>query len=184
MTRPVHILCALFFAASAGCAVDVARLDDPTLDGDLAGAGLHQVSRAEWEAAPAGCEDAPFAELHLAGCEGEPTLGALLDSTGKVVCVDALSVLRDELAAAPEDSLAADPSPQPSRPPPVNLAAARPIQSQVSMKSTRGDPTPTPVVQGDPTPTPVTNPDLFVYRPERMERPPEEDPTPTPTMEE
>lgn len=184
MTRSIRILGALLVAIASGCAADVARLDDPTLDGDLVGVGLHQVSRSEWEAAPAGCEDAPLTELHLAGCEGEPTLGALLDDEGKVVCVDSLSVLRDELSTTPEDALSADPSPQPSHPGPMNVSSARPIQGTAMPKSAQADPTPTPVVQEDPTPTPVTNPDLLLQHVPLIERAPdEEDPTPTPTTE-
>lgn len=186
MTRTIAILGAL--ALASGCAADVSRLDrldNPTLDGDLANQGLHQVSRAEWESAPAGCEDAPLWDLHLAGCEGEPALGALLDQDGEVVCVDALGVLREELAAAPAGPLAADPSPQPSYPGAMGIRNARPVRGTVPTSS-RPDPTPTPVVQADdPTPTPVTNPDLLLRQGvpfvERM--PDEEDPTPTPTTQ-
>ncbi len=178
MTRSIHALL-LALALGSGCALDVPRLEDPTLDGSLAGAGLHQVARAEWEAAEAGCEDAPIAELHLAGCEGEPALGALLDADGKVVCVDAMSTLRDELdRETPPEPLHADPSPQPSRA--MRVAAPLPISGHAT---SRPDPTPTPVVHADPTPTPITNPDLVAPRIPIEERPPEEDPTPTPTME-
>ncbi|MCA9605392.1 MAG: hypothetical protein KC619_07345 [Myxococcales bacterium] len=185
MTRSIRILGALLLVLASGCAAEVTRLDNPTLDAELATQGLHQVSRAEWEAAPAGCEDAPLWQLHLAGCEGEPTLGALLDDDGEVICVDALGMLREELAAAPTGPLTADPSPQPSYPGAITVREARPIQGTVPT-ATHEDPTPTPVVQADdPTPTPVTNPDVLFFQGlpmvERM--PDEEDPTPTPTTE-
>lgn len=183
MTRPLTLLVAL--ALASGCAVDIDRLDPPTLDGAQVGAGLHQISRAEWEAAVAGCEDAPFAELHLVACEGEPSLGALVDTKGDVFCVDAMSVLRDELEeAAAIDPFAADPSPQPSHPGPMAFPAAVPVIGSARPQSAQHDPTPTPIVQADPTPTPVTNPDLILDIIPRMERgPDEEDPTPTPTTE-
>lgn len=181
MNRLLHLLVVL--ALASGCALDVPRIEDPTLDGLPVGGGLQQVSRAEWEAAEAGCEDAPFAELHLVGCEGEPSLGALVDLEGDVVCVDALSVLRDELHRPAAEPLAADPSPQPSHPGPMGFAARVPVVGSARPGATRPDPTPTPIVEEDPTPTPVTPNFVDRFVPQMERRGAEEDPTPTPTTE-
>lgn len=172
----------------AGCLGDATVDATPVLDS--LERDFDTLARVHWEAASPGCEDQPIASLTLVTCENEPSLGALVDPEGKVICVDAMQTLLDELAAA--DPLAADPSPQPSHPGTPNgyAAAQMPLESAPpAMMATSGtlrDPTPTPVVEADdPTPTPVTNPDLLIpfVRFQLPPEPEEDDPTPTPTME-
>lgn len=85
-----------------------APLDEaPTIDA---------VDRPTWERAAPGCEDVDLDGLRIAACDGETLLGALVSSHG-VVCVDALSLLREEIAAhAPEAPTLADPTPTPALP--------------------------------------------------------------------
>ena len=140
-----------------------------------------EVDRAIWERATAGCEGVERDGSYLVACEGEPLLGAIVDSeSGNVRCVDSLSLIIEELDTTELDMsnlapTSADPSPQPSHPgihPRSGghyLAATRADDGgwTALAATTRADPTPTPVTRADPTPTPVTRPD----------------PTPTPTME-
>ncbi len=80
---------------------------------------LSPVDAARWRAAPAGCEDVMDTGLVLALCDGEPMLGALVDTDGQVRCVDALGLLVPPTRLDVRlDPRAGDPSPQPNRPPP------------------------------------------------------------------
>ena len=174
---------ALLLTLAVGCADAPSHLD-PLTNGSST-LGLATVSQSEWESAPAGCEDADFTLLELFVCAEEPSLGALVANDGKVVCVDSLDLLIEELAAG---STAADPSPQPSHPGRPDMDSGDPAPSALP-----GD-THTATFQlvsddgtyGDPTPTPVTNPtfelltSLFADVEHEGE---EEDPTPTPTTE-
>ena len=173
-------------ALLSGCVGDLAVDGAPTLEGITP--LDHTVVMGQWEDAPAGCEDAPE-DLALYRVEDQPLLGALVDDEGGVFCVDAISVLIEELDVA--GALRADPSPQPSHPgSPDTQHALIAYTSEggsdaPSQGGTQADPTPTPTVYEDPTPTPVINPDWAPQPlPEVVERDPdEEDPTPTPTME-
>lgn len=74
------------------------------------------IARPAWERAAPGCEDVDLRGLRIATCDGEPLLGALVSSHG-VVCVDALSLLREEVAGrAPDAPTLADPTPTPALP--------------------------------------------------------------------
>ena len=185
MTRRLATLFAILsLAGLAGCA------GDPALDGEALDRSLidGELDRAVWEAASPGCEDVDPTGMTLAACEGEPLLGALVDAAGRVACVDAMSVLIDEVVAVRMlRPASADPSPQPSHPgmgdegddaagrvvgtEDPNGDAFRPATGGV----VRADPTPTPIsepLREDPTPTPVVEPrDQW-------------DPTPTPVMPE
>lgn len=179
---PIFVLALL-----SGCVGDLAVDGDPSLDG--APTLADTLAIGQWEEAEPGCEDAIRDDLTLYRVDEQPLLGALVDDEGKVICVDALAVLVDELEAA--GALAADPSPQPSHPGAPDTQQTRIAYSSMGSSEapaeggTRSDPTPTPTVYGDPTPTPVINPDWAPQpRPEMAERDPDErDPTPTPTME-
>lgn len=183
---------ALLFVWLAGCVGDPALVDtDPDLGGPF-DRPLEEVERARWEAAEAGCEDVILVGVTLYACEGEPLLGALVDESGDVRCVDAMDVLVEDLRlATPTNPLADDPSPQPSRPgglpyrPISGSTTGRPAVSTATRAGGfREDPTPTPVVWADPTPTPITDPDRRdptptpVVEPEREE----EGPAPTPSI--
>ena len=175
------ILCALVGVACAG---------DPAHEQAAEASHVDVEIPAEaWSEAEPGCEAAAetHAYLRLAGCAGEPLLGALLDRDGAVVCVDSLSLLLAEQEVR-VDPAAADPSPQPSRPndrrePPVTQQYRQTTAHQTAEDGSRRDPTPTPITdpdRADPTPTPV----IHVYGPSpvraRIVTP---DPTPTPVVE-
>jgi hypothetical protein len=141
----------------------------------------HEVDRALWGRATPGCEGIPREGSYLVACEGEPLLGAIVDSeNGNICCVDSLSLIIEELDTAGMDAsgiapTSADPSPQPSHPGIHPRAGAHRVAASraddggwAAVNATiEADPTPTPVTRADPTPTPVT----------------QGDPTPTPTME-
>ena len=157
----------LLFVLLAGC------VGDPDLRGVDTGLEapanrpLEEVERARWEAAEPGCEDVILVGVTLYACEGEPTLGALVDESGDVRCVDAMSILLEDLRGAMDiDPLAHDPSPQPSDPgavpyQPTASSGTEPpaLTTATRADGSRADPTPTPVVRADPTPTPITDPD-------------------------
>ncbi|MBX3271330.1 MAG: hypothetical protein KF729_13780 [Sandaracinaceae bacterium] len=178
MHRTLHLVLAI--ALGTGCALDVATPED--LAAFSAVEGLALVPRADWERAPAGCEGAAVASLRLAGCEGEPALGALVDGAGAVVCVDALGALYAQLrATATPSALPSDPSPQPSHPEPLlqgnalhPISAESPPPMPLSAR---------PVVTRDPTPTPVIDERLLARLGRAGSGPDKEDPTPTPTTE-
>ncbi len=121
MTRLRLLLSLLFALLTAGC------LGDPDIDGAAVPLSLEpEVEAAAWQAAPAGCEDVRPLGLRLAGCVGAPALGALVDARGRVQCVDALGTFElNPLVTAPITPQAGDPSPQPNRPPPPQLADRR-----------------------------------------------------------
>lgn len=152
-------LLALSLSSLAGCAAETA----PMLE-EAAVELATTAERGAWEAAVPGCEDVRGDDLRLVTCEGESELGCVVDGAGQVLCVDALDLLFEEIAAFELPSHASDPSPQPS------VVAVR------AALAPRRDPTPTPLVRAqraDPTPTPLTEPDADA----------EHDPTPTPMME-
>lgn len=180
MTRRTTLV---LFVLLAGCT------GDPDLDGSDATIRLQleEVERSRCEAAPPGCEGVDIAAVTLYSCEGEPLLGALVDRDGGVLCVDAMSVLIEELRLVTEP-LADDPSPQPSHP---GAASREPTggsadeEPSVASSSTSAEPLLTPIAHADPTPTPVIEPVLRDPTPTPIVQPEpdEEDPTPTPTME-
>ncbi len=181
MTSRTSILLLVLLAGCAG---------DPDLHGPGSSIDfqLEELERSRWEAAPPGCEGIDTAGVILFSCEGEPLLGALVSGDGAVLCVDAMSLLIEELHSI-MDPLADDPSPQPSHP---GIAGMEPIAgsadeepAMVARSATYADPTPTPVVRADPTPTPVSDPVLRDPTPTPIVQPEadEEDPTPTPTMD-
>lgn len=94
---------------------------------DAASLAAVAIERPVWEAAPAGCEGVREGGLAVASCEGEPSLAALVDRHGAVLCVDALSliVLEAHGLSATSWPSAGDPSPQPNRPPPPEARAPK-----------------------------------------------------------
>ena len=116
MSRLVSILC-LFVAA--GCA------GDPDLGAVSEAITLRvPVERIEWERAIAGCEGAPRRHTVIFPAAGEPSLGALVDLDGHVLCVDSLSLLaaeeeeedRSDARYVPYDETLHDPTPTPLTP--------------------------------------------------------------------
>lgn len=164
--------------ALAGLTLGVALLSgcagDPDHDAAAAAlAGADVVPYAAWSGARAGCEGMDLASLHLAGVEGEPLLAALVRDNGSVACVDAISILIEELELGAVTPLE-DPSPQPSDPTITPFAMEDPTPPSTDSEDDGeldGDPTPTPMygdIGHDPTPTPMYPGD------------PDHDPTPTP----
>jgi len=79
------------------------------------------VERLEWEAALAGCEDERSLGARIHRVVGEPLLGALVDPTGRVLCVDAISTLREGNEPRPQGEQNWDPTPTPLTPTPELL---------------------------------------------------------------
>jgi len=77
--------CLLF--AWVGCA------GDPDLAAMQASLDTSPIERALWERARPGCEDVAPGSARLHPAAGEPLLGVLLDARGRVLCVDAMSLL-------------------------------------------------------------------------------------------
>ncbi len=120
--RPWPLL--LLLLTAPGCA------GDPDVDPAQAALDVGPaIERSRWEGAPPGCEGQSGEGLRLAACDGAPSLGALVDFEGRVLCVDAIALLVVEARPAAITPVAGDPSPQPNRPPPPEVgtttAAAR-----------------------------------------------------------
>lgn len=113
----------LFLLLSAvGCA------GDPDVDAAEAALDVgHMIERARWESAPPGCEGQRGEGLRLATCDGAPSLGALVDYEGRVLCVDAIALLVVEARPSAITPVAGDPSPQPNRPPPPEVSTTTTI---------------------------------------------------------
>ncbi len=112
--RSSFIIAILVVLGSAGC------IGDPDVEGVRSSLVLVEVERTRWEPAPPGCEGQSV-ELGLRICEGAPSLGALVDSEERVVCVDSLALLAEERQIVGGGVFGGDPSPQPNRPPPPEL---------------------------------------------------------------
>ena len=129
MMRGMPTIVVFALLALAGCAGDPDLVSSEAALDESVGGQL-EIDRSRWERATAGCEGADLSSSSLLGCAGEPLLGALMGRDGRVVCVDSLSLLREETRA-------------------VRMPTAGTIP----------DPTPTPVMPlggyQDPTPTPA-----------------------------
>lgn len=169
-------LVALTTAPLGGCAlggpgplaVDAAN-QDSLIEVTPGTTALDSVDSTDWMAAPAGCEGRIDGDTEFALASAPSGLIAAVDAMGRVICVDTVESVQQELeeegldeeadelgerylltlglASIPssEDLVLGDPSPQPSAP--------------RSGGNRGGDPSPQPSTQADdPSPQPSSNP--------------------------
>lgn len=106
MQRALPLLSLLLLAGCVG---------DPDLDQVSASLAMTiPVARVDWEQAPAGCEGLGGPGVDLRRVAGERELGALVAPTGRVLCVDSMTLLsREREGDAVIPRVERDPTPTP-----------------------------------------------------------------------